>query len=114
MTAMTRMAVWRRQTNTISVVLDDGNCVVLLARDGAPIATVTNVDDLVAALTEAAAEQKHRDDGPLLLCNACAWFGADESAAGQHELTHHDGAQTCWWSDQMPRTEGEQCPPPDS
>lgn len=37
-------------TNSIAVGVDDSDCIVLVARDGAPIATVTNVEHLMEAL----------------------------------------------------------------
>ena len=40
-------------TNSIAVGIDDSNCIVLVARDGAPIATVTNVAHLIDALRTA-------------------------------------------------------------
>ena len=40
-------------TNSIAVGVDDSACIVLVARDGAPIATVTNVENLIEALRTA-------------------------------------------------------------
>lgn len=38
------------RTNSIAVGVDDSNCIVLVARDGSPIATVTDVKHLIEAL----------------------------------------------------------------
>ena len=40
-------------TNSIAVGVDDAGCIVLVARDGAPIATITDTGGLIDAIRTA-------------------------------------------------------------